>query len=128
MKPTKTILAQSIKDVRMIHDHPDQIGRAFAIVIPGSTFQLLALTVKEAECWVRIFKIVLQMNRAGISVSDQNPFVFEKENLLTPFKMSPIKATQYLTTKSDRMFTPVSQNITYQTINIQAVNIVSKNR
>lgn len=61
-KATKQLLASSIKDVRMLFDNPEDLGRAFSLTVPGSIFHLIAHSAKEAECWVRIFKIVLEMN------------------------------------------------------------------
>jgi hypothetical protein len=63
----------------MLFDDAEDMGRAFNIVIKGSISQLVALHSKEAECWVRIFKIVKEMNINNCSIADKNPFVFEKE-------------------------------------------------
>jgi len=37
------ILANEVKDVRMLFDNPEDLGRAFSLTIPGSIFHLVAL-------------------------------------------------------------------------------------
>ena len=41
------------------------------------TMQSALSLKKEADIWVRIFSIVNNMNRSGVSIVDMNPFVFE---------------------------------------------------
>jgi hypothetical protein len=79
---TKTILAETIKDVKMIYDNQEDRGRAFSVTVPGSVFHLASYTAKEAECWVRVFRIVRDMNSQRVSLADKNPFVFEKEQVI----------------------------------------------
>lgn len=66
----------------MLFDDPEDLGRAFGLTVPGSIFHLTAVTAKEAECWVRVFKIILEMNNKQVNVTHQNPFVFETQNML----------------------------------------------
>ena len=79
---TKIILAEKIKDVKMIYDNPEDRGRAFSVTVPGSVFHLASYTAREAECWVRVFRLVRDMNLLKVSLADKNPFVFEKERVI----------------------------------------------
>lgn len=51
---------------------------SFMIYFPERSFTLHARTVFEYSQWVRIFNLVLQMNKVGCSLIDQNPYYFER--------------------------------------------------
>ena len=78
---TKTIQAEQIMDVRLLFDCENEKGRAFSLTVQNSCYTLVAYHSKEAECWVRIFHIVKEMNARAILVVNKNPLIFEKENL-----------------------------------------------
>jgi hypothetical protein len=40
--------------------------------------------VIEAQCWLRVLAILLQMNEKKISCKDKNPFIFEEEHMSLP--------------------------------------------
>ena len=50
---------------------------SFEIFFPDRSFLLYARTRFEFEEWIRVFKIVSQMNKIDCSMLDQNPYFFE---------------------------------------------------
>lgn len=70
----------------MLNDQPEDIGRAFSMTTDQGIMQLVGPSIKDTECWIRIIKIVIQMNQSGVSVETKNPLVFERENMHTSFK------------------------------------------
>lgn len=77
----------------MLFDNPEDMGRAFNFTIKGSIYHLCAYHSKEAECWVRILKLVKDMNFFKIPLADKNPLIFEKEQIQNPIfpQKSPIQ-------------------------------------
>lgn len=40
-------------------------------------------TKRELRDWVRVFTLIINMNKHGFNVSDKNPFVYEKQQMNT---------------------------------------------
>ena len=49
----------------------------FHLEFKERNFTLHARTILELDAWVRVFKLILEMNREGVSLLDENPYVYE---------------------------------------------------
>ena len=50
----------------------------FELKTQNKTFTLFTFNMEEAETWVRVLSLVVEMNYKGISVDKVNPFDYEK--------------------------------------------------
>ena len=76
-----SILVKSIFDIDEVSPEPNWPFR-FYIDFPKRRFELSARSKHEMVQWVRIFRLIIQLNKIGVSVVDQNPFKFEVEHRL----------------------------------------------
>lgn len=53
----------------------------FTLVTSSRTYELSAAIRSDREHWLRIFKIIIEMNKVGLSTKDVNPLVFEQNQL-----------------------------------------------
>ena len=44
-------------------------------------YTLSARTRREFDEWVRIFSIIVRMNKYGFQVAEKNPYIFENQQL-----------------------------------------------
>jgi len=55
--------------------------KTFQIVTQKRTFEFEASSEKEGELWFRALNIIVEMNKAYVSLKDTNPFIFEEEQM-----------------------------------------------
>jgi hypothetical protein len=80
-KLRRKIPTADIQQVKLIYDGSSQPGTSLQLTVKTRTFEFEASSERECQLWLRVFNIVVEMNKCGLSLRETNPFIFEEEQM-----------------------------------------------